>query len=182
MVQMKRNLNLEEIGNEGLFGLDALKYQSIWQKLIFFGSSFVAVVVSVILPLAIDVPKIVMIASLMIFLSIAVLFGCNYKKDISFFKYLKIRLKKPSKEYVFGSYEDIRRIKENQERIKKEEDELLVTKEQREEEHKRTLKMMIVVFVIIAVVMASILGLVAFKNKKSIHHEAKEEVCMMSIC
>ena len=36
MAQMERNVNLEEIDADALFGIDALKGQSILQKFIFF--------------------------------------------------------------------------------------------------------------------------------------------------
>ena len=38
MAQMERNVNLEEIDADALFGIDALKGQSILQKLIFFAA------------------------------------------------------------------------------------------------------------------------------------------------
>ena len=38
MAQMNRNVNLEEIDSDALFGIDALKNQSIFQKFIFFGA------------------------------------------------------------------------------------------------------------------------------------------------
>ena len=38
MAQMNRNVNLEEIDSDALFGIDALKNQSILQKIVFFGS------------------------------------------------------------------------------------------------------------------------------------------------
>ena len=36
MAQMNRNVNLEEIDSDALFGIDALKNQSINKKIIFF--------------------------------------------------------------------------------------------------------------------------------------------------
>ena len=38
MAQMNRNVNLEEIDADALFGIDALKNQTILQKIAFFGS------------------------------------------------------------------------------------------------------------------------------------------------
>lgn len=38
MAQMNRNMNLEEIDADALFGIDALKNQTILQKIVFFGS------------------------------------------------------------------------------------------------------------------------------------------------
>ena len=38
MPQMNRNVNLEEIDSDALFGIDALKNQTFVQKVVFFGS------------------------------------------------------------------------------------------------------------------------------------------------
>lgn len=51
MAQMNRNVNLEEIDSDALFGIDALRNQSILQKIVFFGCVIVGVLVNVLLPL-----------------------------------------------------------------------------------------------------------------------------------
>ena len=51
MAQMNRNVNLEEIDSDALFGIDALKNQSIFQKFIFFGAVIAGVMLNVLLPL-----------------------------------------------------------------------------------------------------------------------------------
>lgn len=38
MAQMNRNVNLEEIDSDALFGIEALKNQTLVQKLVFFGN------------------------------------------------------------------------------------------------------------------------------------------------
>ena len=51
MAQMDRNVNLEEIDSDALFGIDALKNQTILQKIVFFGSEILGVLLNVLLPL-----------------------------------------------------------------------------------------------------------------------------------
>ena len=50
MAQMERNVNLEEIDADALFGIDALKGQSFLQKLIFFGCLSAGILINVCLP------------------------------------------------------------------------------------------------------------------------------------
>lgn len=57
MAQMNRNVNLEEIDSDALFGIDALKNQSIGQKIIFFGSVIAGVLLNVLLPLFYNAPR-----------------------------------------------------------------------------------------------------------------------------
>lgn len=57
MAQMNRNVNLEEIDSDALFGIDALKNQTILQKIVFFGSVIAGVLVNVLLPLYYDTPS-----------------------------------------------------------------------------------------------------------------------------
>ena len=51
MAQMERNVNLEEIDADALFGIDALKGQSILQKLIFFCCLLAGIVANVCMPM-----------------------------------------------------------------------------------------------------------------------------------
>ena len=58
MAQMNRNVNLEEIDSDALFGIDALKNQSILQKIVFFGCLIIGVLLNVLLPLFFETPRI----------------------------------------------------------------------------------------------------------------------------
>ena len=49
MAQMNRNVNLEEIDSDALFGIDALRHQTILQKIIFFGCVIAGVLLDVVL-------------------------------------------------------------------------------------------------------------------------------------
>lgn len=61
MAQMERNVNLEEIDSDALFGIDALKGQSILQKIIFFTCLGVGIVANVCMPMFLGTPRAVCI-------------------------------------------------------------------------------------------------------------------------
>ena len=88
MAQMNRNVNLEEIDSDALFGIDALKHQTILQKIIFFGCVIAGVLLNVLLPLFLETPRIVCILIFMALLMVGVAFGCNYTEDMTYGKYL----------------------------------------------------------------------------------------------
>ena len=59
MAQMERNVNLEEIDADALFGIDALKGQSILQKFIFFCCLLAGIVANVCMPMFLHTPRVV---------------------------------------------------------------------------------------------------------------------------
>ena len=59
MAQMERNVNLEEIDADAFFGIDALKGQSILQKLIFFCCLLAGIVANVCMPMFLHPPRVV---------------------------------------------------------------------------------------------------------------------------
>ena len=48
MAQMERNVNLEEIDSDALFGIDALKGQSLVQRIVFFGCLSAGILINVV--------------------------------------------------------------------------------------------------------------------------------------
>ena len=75
MAQMNRNVNLEEIDSDALFGIDALKNQSILQKIVFFGCLIIGVLLNVLLPLFFETPRILCVVLFLGLLLIGVAFG-----------------------------------------------------------------------------------------------------------
>ena len=112
MAQMNRNVNLEEIDSDALFGIDALKNQTIFQKIVFFGSVIAGVLLNVLLPLYCDTPRIACILMFLGLLLIGVAFGCNYTEDMTYGKYLYCFFFKPSITLFYESTEDVEKIKE----------------------------------------------------------------------
>lgn len=177
MAQMNRNVNLEEIDSDALFGIDALKNQTIFQKIIFFGCVLIGVVANVAMPLIWETPRLVCIFVFMFFLLIGVAFGCNYTEDMTYGKYLYYFFFKPSKDLVFKSTEDIKLVKIRAREIRKEEEMTLNRKKQAEPEAQRKLLIKLVAFVVILAVV--LLGAFAIKSgdkeKVEIHHTVNRD-------
>ena len=112
MAQMNRNVNLEEIDSDALFGIDALRHQTILQKIIFFGCVIAGVLLNVLLPLFYQTPRIICILAFMAFLMVGVAFGCNYTEDMTYGKYLYFFFFKPTQPLYFKSTEDVEKIRE----------------------------------------------------------------------
>lgn len=177
MAQMNRNVNLEEIDSDALFGIDALKNQTIFQKIIFFGCVLIGVVSNVAMPLIWETPRLVCIFVFMFFLLIGVAFGCNYTEDMTYGKYLYYFFFKPSKDLVFKSTEDIKLVKIRAREIRKEEEMTLNRKKQAEPEAQRKLLIKLVAFVVILAVV--LIGAFAIKSrdkeKVEIHHTVNRD-------
>ena len=177
MAQMNRNVNLEEIDSDALFGIDALKNQTIFQKILFFGCVLIGVVANVAMPLIWETPRLVCIFVFMFFLLIGVAFGCNYTEDMTYGKYLYYFFFKPSKDLVFKSTEDIKLVKIRAREIRKEEEMTLNRKKQAEPEAQRKLLIKLVAFVVILAVV--LIGAFAIKSgdkeKVEIHHTVNRD-------
>lgn len=177
MAQMNRNVNLEEIDSDALFGIDALKNQTIFQKIIFFGCVLIGVVANVAMPLIWETPRLVCIFVFMFFLLIGVAFGCNYTEDMTYGKYLYYFFFKPSRDLVFKSTEDIKLVKIRAREIRKEEEMTLNRKKQAEPEAQRKLLIKLVAFVVILAVV--LIGAFAIKSgdkeKVEIHHTVNRD-------
>ena len=78
MAQMERNVNLEEIDADALFGIDALKGQSILQKLIFFCCLLAGIVANVCMPMFLHTPRVVCVFLFLGCILVGIAFGCNY--------------------------------------------------------------------------------------------------------
>ncbi|SCW50673.1 hypothetical protein SAMN02910400_01043 [Lachnospiraceae bacterium C10] len=175
MAQMNRNVNLEEIDADALFGIDALKNQTIFQKIIFFGSVIAGVLLNVLLPLFLETPRIVCILIFMALLLIGVAFGCNYTEDMTYGKYLYFFFFKPSTPLYFKSTEDVKAIKEAAKRLEAEEELLLRKKQQADPAAQRKLLIKVIAFVVVlAVAIGGIFVVGHIKDKRNLHHRAEE--------
>lgn len=172
MPQMNRNINLEEIDSDALFGIDALKNQTFFQKVVFFGLLGVGVTLNVALPLLFEVPSIVCILILLVLLGVAVAFGCNYEEDMTYGKYLYLYFFKPTKTIFFRSTEDKESRSKRAEEIKKEEDRKLMEANRAKPEEQRKLLMKLVAFVLVMVI--AICGVFIYAGTKDDTHHTIE--------
>ena len=125
MAQMNRNVNLEEIDSDALFGIDALKNQSIIQKIVFFGCLIIGVLLNVLLPLFFETPRILCVVLFLGLLLIGVAFGCNYTEDMTYGKYMFYFFFKPTTPLDYKSTEDAGEIRKKALELKREEELLL---------------------------------------------------------
>ena len=173
MAQMNRNVNLEEIDSDALFGIDALKNQTILQKIVFFGSVIAGVLLNVFLPLYYDTPRIVCILMFLGLLLVGVAIGCNYTEDMTYGKYMYCFFFKPSISLQFESTEDVDKVKEKALVLKKEEELTLRRQQQADPEAQRKLLIKLVLFVVvIAVAIGSVFIYKGINKDKNLHHEA----------
>ena len=170
MAQMERNVNLEDA--DALFGIDALKGQSILQKLIFFCCLLAGIVANVCIPMFLHTPRVVCVFIFLGCILVGIAFGCNYTEDLTYGKYLYCYFFKPVKTLRYESTEDIELIKKRAEELKKEEDLLLKRERNADPKAQRKLLVRLLAFVLIMVILLlSALVYVKAVKPKSYHHE-----------
>ena len=174
MAQMNRNVNLEEIDSDALFGIEALKNQTLVQKIVFFGCVLLGVLANVLLPMFYGTPTIVCILIFMAFLLVGVAFGCNYTEDMTYGKYLYCFFFKPSITLFYESTEDVEKIKEKAIVLKREEDMKLRRQQQADPVAQRKLLIKLVLFVVvIAIAIGSVFIYKGINEDKNLHHEVE---------
>ena len=172
MAQMERNVNLEEIDSDALFGIDALKHQSIFQKILFFVCLGLGILANVCLPMFLGTPRVVCIFIFLGLIVIAVAFGCNYTQDMTYGKYLYYFLFKPSKALRYGSREDIEVVKVKARELEKQEENFLrKEKENNPEAQKKTLFKLVGFILAVVVVILSVFVYMKAVKQESYHHE-----------
>lgn len=172
MAQMERNVNLEEIDSDTLFGIDALKGQSILQKLIFFTCLLVGIVANVCLPMFFHTPRAVCVFLFLGLIMIGIAFGCNYTEDLTYGKYLYCYFFKPVKMLRYESTEDIGHMKEKAKELNRQEEMLLRKEKNANPKAQRKLLMKLLAFVLAMMLMVA--GALVYVNQikeKSYHHE-----------
>lgn len=174
MAQMNRNVNLEEIDADALFGIDALKNQTLLQKIVFFGCIIAGVLLNVLLPLFFETPRIVCILIFMALLIVGVAIGCNYTEDMTYGKYLHYFFFKPSMPLYFGSTEDAMKIREAAKQLEVEEEMLLKKKQQADPKAQKKLLLKVLAFVVIlSILIGAVFVAGHMKDKRNVHHRAE---------
>lgn len=177
MAQMNRNINLEEIDSDALFGIDALKNQTFFQKVVFFGNVLLGVLVNVCLPVFFDTPKIVCVFIFLALLGIGVGFGCNYTEEMTYGKYLYYFFFRPRKELTYQSTEDMQYVRGKAKEIKKEEELTLQRKHQADPREQRKLLVKLIVFVIALVIgIGAVFVYSGVKERNDKHHTVEVNI------
>ena len=173
MPQMNRNVNLEEIDSDALFGIDALKNQTFVQKVVFFGSVIAGVMLNVCLPLFWEVPRVACVFMFIALLLVGIAFGCNYTEDMTYGKYLYFFFFKPTQPLFYESTEDVVKIREKAKELQREEELLLRARQQADPAAQRKLLIKLVAFVLVlAIAIGGVFIAKGIKDKNNIHHKA----------
>ncbi len=173
MPQMERNVNLEEIGADPLFGLDGFKYQSIKQKALF--TICTALGVFSFLGLSVLLEKRAfgtILAALLFFVGVSG--GLNYGPGMSYGKYLILLFLRPRKVLTYQSTESLLEVRKKAAEGKKEEERILKNAV-RAADHKKEGRKFIGLFVLIIMIVIGIMAAGGLKEDPQ-HHEAFLEV------
>ncbi|MDO5292744.1 MAG: hypothetical protein Q4F05_08340 [bacterium] len=174
MAQMNRNVNLEEIDSDALFGIDALKNQSILQKIAFWGCVIAGVLLNVLLPLYYQTPRTVCVVLFLALLLVGVAIGCNYTEDMTYGKYMFYFFFKPTTSLFYESTEDVERIREKALEIKREEEMTLRRQQQADPRAQKKLLVKVIIFVmVLGISIGAIFIYSNVKDKNNLHHRAE---------
>jgi len=171
MAQMNRNVNLEEIESDALLGIDALKNQTLFQKIVFFGSVGVGVILNVSLPLLFGTPTIVCVLLFLVFILIGVAIGCNYTEDMTYGQFFYRFFFKPKKYLLYKSTEDALWVEKKAIEIQKTEEMKLQRQKQADPVEQQKLLKKLLIFVIAMVVLMVGVFIYAGTKEESMHHE-----------
>ena len=174
MAQMNRNVNLEEIDSDALFGLDALKNQSLVQKLVFWCCLISGMLINALLPVFFNTSRLVCFFAFMMLLLVGIAFGCNYTEEMTYGKYLYYFFFRPTQDLQYESTEDVARIREKAVELKAEEELLLRAKEQADPKAQKKLLIKLLVFVtVFALGVGGIFIYGSIKDKNNVHHQVE---------
>ena len=135
------------------------------------------VLANVLLPLYYQTPTIVCIVIFMAFLLVGVAFGCNYTEDMTYGRYLYYFFFKPTKPLAYESTEDVIKIRQKAEEIKKEEELMLRMKQQANPEEQRKLLVKMIAFVLVLVIaIGAVFVYAGMKENNNIHHTVNVEM------
>ncbi len=171
MAQMDRNINLEEINSDALFGISFLDHQSFFQKFIFFFGIIFAIGFMFVGTLFLNMDTLLLMIITFFPLIISVLFGCNYNEDLSVFKFVKLVMFNPVLFLTSKPTENIDHIKSRVSKVAQEEKALSSKKEVFTDEARsriiKTLVFGILAFFFVLIVVVLILSSL---KKPEIHH------------
>ncbi len=174
MAQMNRNVNLEEIDSDALFGIDALKNQSILQKIVFWGSVIGGVLLNVLLPLYFEVSNVICVFLFLALLLVGISVGCNYTEDMTYGKYFLYFFFKPTTILFYESTEDVERIREQSLELKREEELLIRKSQQADPREQKKLLVKVIAFVTILVIsIGAVFIYSGIKEKDQVHHKVE---------
>ena len=170
MPQMERNLDLESVDSDALFGLEALRHQSIGQKILFYGCLIAGVLANTVMPKLLHTPGIVNVLTFTLCLLIGIAGGCNYTQDIPYGKYLFLMLFEKKQMLRFRSAEDV--LLKEKTVDQKEPDQ----KKEDPKEHRRMAVNAVLIIIGLILMLTGIYFAKGYKEQRNIHHEIERSM------
>ena len=170
-IQFERNVNLEEIDSDALFGIPYLANQTLSQKVILWGNTIIAVGSFIVTQMVYQAPFLVSFFLSLIFVGVGFMFGANQNEHMTVGAYLKLMFFKPVKYVNFMSTEDIYVMKSEAEELKTEAE--LEEKRRAEatpESQRRSLIIVVTLMVVFLLFAFSMIGLKSYKQSHMEHH------------
>ena len=170
-VQFERNVNLEEIDSDALFGIPYLSHQTMAQKVILWGNVIVGVGSFVVTQMIYHAPFLLSFFLSLLFVGVGFLFGANQNEHLTIGGYLKLIFFKPVKYVNFMSTEDVYVMKDEADKLKLEEEREEKKKAVATPESQRRSLIMVVVLIVLFVTLAfALIGLKSYKQSHMTHH------------
>lgn len=174
MATMKRNINLEELDSDAMFGISFLNYQSMLQKIIFWSCVVIGAAWNILGAFVFHFNSIGVIFGTFIPLFIGIAFGCNYNEDLSLFNYFMLIFFKPKQVLMSKPTEDLAQLKAIAAKIKEEEDMKKKQELGATPEEQRKLLMELIFGGIAFVLFLIIVVIVILANKTDVMHHIIE--------
>jgi len=170
-VQFERNVNLEEIDSDALFGIQYLSNQTLFQKVILWGNVIVGAGTFIVTQMVYNAPFLVSFFLSLVFVGTGFLFGANQNEHMTVGEYLKLMFFKPVKYVNFMSSEDMYVMKDEAEKLKAEAE----VEERRKiaatpESQRRSLILIIVLMAAFLIFACTLFGLSSYKKSHMTHH------------
>ena len=149
MVKMDRNLNLEEIETDAFMGIEFFKYQTLFQKIIFIGGFAVGLFLMLFFDFYLNVSTNIAMILMLPPIGCGVLLGCNYNRDLTFFKFLLLKYTRPVTRITNKKESDLEQIYKNLNKLEQETESQQNSKEEFEKKKKRLYKTLIIFFAVL---------------------------------
>lgn len=171
MATMPRNINLEEVGTDALFGIEYLNHQTILQKIFFFGGIALGIIWNIVGNFFLHCNVALIILGTLICIFFGVILGCNFNQDLTLIQYFKLIFFHSETIYVSKPTEELKQIKQANAKMIKEKE--LREKQQQsvsaEEQHKFLIKVLAVVGIVFLLFVLIVI-LLLNGQQEDVHH------------
>ncbi len=176
-LQFERNLNLEEIDSDALFGIKYLSHQTTLQKIVFWSCTILSIVIYLVTQLVFKLPFIISFVICLILCGIGILFGANQDENLTIGQYLMLLLFKPSKYVPYRSTEDVYVMKDEAKELKLQEEKRKKEEQGASPEAQRRMLIFVIVFIVsIFLFLGVVISIKAYKENHYEHHTVSSKM------